>query len=173
MPEYCTIKDVRYALTPDGDKTDKSTAASLPDAQIEDAINEAEDTIRAFIASRYKIVIAEVEDGNEYVSVAPKPLRGWCRDLAAFLAALTFRRNKDLGEDDPIRLRWAMVMGFLKDVRDGKMDLDLPGPDDDTDSQGVHVENLYQGKLFGMEDVGLGYDGSHTQRFEPYRNQWS
>lgn len=176
MGNYCSVRDVRLALTPRADSTNTvETAAGLPDWQIEDAIAEAEGVVDSFIATRYTITTVEVEETdpeNPLTTwvwvVAPSPLRGWTRDIAAFLAALTFRKNKDLGEDDPIRLRYNHVMMMLKDVRDRKMDLTLPAADGG-DDQGVHVENLYDGKMFEFEDVGLGYEGRSAQYYAPLR----
>lgn len=177
MGTYCTVRDVRLALTPSGDPADGSTGAGLPDWQIEDAINEAEGTINAFIATRYSIITIEVDEVNPedpletwVWTVAPSPIRGWTRDIAAYLCALTYRRNKDLAEDDPIRLRYNMVLGFLLAVRDRQMDISLPV--NETDDQGVHVENLYEGDLFSLEDFGLGHEGRYSmaQRFIPLRS---
>ncbi len=176
MGEYCTVRDVRVALTPNGVGDNSGTAAELEDWQIENAITEAEGVVSSYIASRYTIYSEEVEELNPedpeevWLSVvAPEPVRSWTRNIAAYLAALTYRRNKDLTEDDPIRLRYTHTMENLVAVRDGRMDLDLPGTEVDT--SGVHVENLYTGDLFGLEDVGLGYAGSgQAQRYWPYRD---
>jgi phage gp36-like protein len=169
MGEYCTIRDVRLALTPSADAEAKDTAASLPDWQIEDAISEAEGWVNTYILARYTIPSVEVSenppedvpDAGILVSfVAPSPVRGWTRDIAAYLATLTFRKHKDLGKDDPVRLRYAMVVALLEAIRDGKSDLPsatFPPADVDSTSQGVHVENLYEGKLFSPDDFGLGY----------------
>lgn len=176
MSEYCTVRDVRNALTPDGSVSDTATAASLDDWQIEDQINEAEGIVASYISQRYTITSEEVEEPNPedpeevWVSfVAPDPIRAWTRNIAAYLSALVYRKNKDLTEDDPIRLRYTLTMENLKAVRDGLMDIDLPGTE--TGGSVVHVENLYEGDLFGMEDVGLGYVGSSSsQRLWPYRD---
>lgn len=174
MSTYCTVRDVRAALTPGADASpeQKDTAAGLADWQIEDAILEAEGTLLAYIATRYVITTDEVEEedpdnpGDFWVStVAPSPIRGWTRNIAAFLAALTFRKNKDLGEDDPIRLRYRHTMTMLEAVRDRKMDLPLGGAS--ADDQGVHVENLYEGHLFDMVDVGLAQEGYSPQVYIP------
>ena len=185
MPTYCTVQDVKLALAPVSEwaDDDDSTAVSLPQDQIEDAINEAEAIVKSHLLVRYVItpaqtvqIVLPVGDPpvEEDVMAAPQPVRYWTRDIAAFLATLTHRKGKDLGEDDPIRLRYNMVMGFLMAVRDHKMNLDLPvvGSDAGADG-GVTVVNLYEGKLFDLEDVGLGFGNQDRQRFEPYRNQWS
>jgi hypothetical protein len=157
------------ALTPSAfADDDDNTAAELPDWQIEDAILEAEGSIDAVLKSRYTITTYELEEENPenpgeiwVTTVAPPPVRGWTRDIAAFLAALTFRKNADLGEDDPIRLRFTMVRNFLNDIRDNRLSLNLPNLETPIPGQGVHVENLYDEELFHMEDVGLPPEG-HT-----------
>lgn len=172
MGTYCSVRDVRLALTPSALPDDEGqTGTELPDWQIEDAIEEAEGTINAVLLSRYVITPFEIEVVNPenpletwVFMVAPSPVRGWTRDIAAYLVALTFRKNRDLAEDDPIRLRWLMVKGLLDDVRDGKLRLDLPIPSEPLTDQGVHVVNLYDGKLFDLSDVGLEYDGQSRQR---------
>lgn len=183
MGSYCTVRDVRTALTPNAVETAEErpeTAAGLPDWQIEDAILEAEGVVNSYIATRYTITPIDVtNEANpdadppapfDPFKTAPSPLRGWTRDIAAYLATLTHRQNKDIGDDDPVRLRFNLVMGFLKDVRDRSMNLPLPVADA-TDDQGVYVENLYEGRMFGLDDVGLGYEGRSSQRFIPrYRD---
>lgn len=164
---YCTVEDVRNALAPSSDwSSPNQTAATLEDSQIEDAIAEAEGEIDLYIGRRYKVVEAIV-DGE---SIAPKPIRMWTRTVAAYLAALTFRKNKDLSEDDPIRLRYERVMRMLEAVRDRKAD--LPITPVDTDDQGVYVENLNDFSFFELEDVGLGVYGHYSQHIEPSR-RWS
>lgn len=170
MSEFCSIRDVRIALTPGGSSEGQETAASLEDWQIEDAINEAEGVVRLHVLSRYTIPVSEIvedlpetpEEGDvETVTVAPYPVRGWTRNIAAYLATLTFRKNKDLTEDDPVRLRYASTLADLVSVLEGRFDLneeDFPLPDD-VGGGTVHVVNQYEGKLFGPEDFGLGYAG--------------
>lgn len=166
MYTYCSLRDVRAALTPGALATDKETAASFADWQIADAIEEAEGIVNAHVLSRYTIPTEEVEEPNPddpsetwVWVVAPSPVRGWTRDIAAWLVTLTHRKSKDIGEDDPIRLRYLMVLGMLEAIRDYKGS--LPGsifpPADEDSTASVHVENLYEGKLFDAEDFGLGY----------------
>lgn len=168
MYSYCTLRDVRAALTPGALSTDKETAASFDDWQIEDGIEQAEGIVNAHVLTRYTIPTSEIEvedpdnPGNTWVfMVAPSPVRGWARDIAAWLVSLTFRKSKDIGEDDPIRLRYEAAIDMLEAIRDRKAT--LPGsvfpPVDEAESQvGVSVFNLYEGRLFGPEDFGLGYD---------------
>lgn len=178
MSTFCTARDVRLALTPNAEEAEPArpeTAAYFQDYQIEDAILEAEGIVAAHIAARYVIVTGEVEEINPddpmetwVWVVAPSPIRAWTRDVAAYLASLTFHKHKDIEEDDPIRLRFKMVMDNLIAVRDRKMSIDLP-PAGDGGASGVTVVNMYEGKLFGLEDVGLDYEGRSAQRIWPLR----
>jgi hypothetical protein len=151
---YSLVEDVRNALTPGGSSSDTTTAASFSDAQIEDAINEADSIIDTHISLLYDIP----QDPDEAL-VAVEPVRWWSRDIAAYLATLTFKRSKDIPADEPIRLRFALVMSLLVAIRDGKASVELPPADGGSE---VVVQNLYTGYLFGPEDFGLapaGYSG--------------
>lgn len=168
MATFCTVHDVRWALIPGGvdpvaANPRGETAASLEDWQITDAINEAEGIINSFVASRYIVTPFEVEEVNPaneletWVNmVAPAPIRGWTRSLAAWLATLTFHQSKDVEEDDPVRLRYDMVMKMLTAVKDGSIQLPLPPNGNEDGSFGVYAENIYDGKLFDLQDFGLG-----------------
>lgn len=169
MAAYCTPADVRAALTPGGVSDDDQTAASLPDWQIADAIDEAESIVNIYTGD-YSIVPVEVvdqdpDDPNNVppYTVAPSPIRRWTRDIAAYLATLTFRKGKDLTPDDPIRLRFAIVMALLADVRSNATILPLP-PAEGTSGDDVEIFNLYEGTLFGPEDFNLTRSGQDVQR---------
>lgn len=182
---YSTAYDVRLALTPGASATDLETAAHLTNSQIEDAINEADGVINTYISQWYTVVLATVENPEPVpdpipdppppaeVQVAPAPVRAWSRDIAAYLATLTFFKNKEVTEDDPVRQRYLMVLGMLRDIRDRKsiLDPDVFPPNPDTaNGQGVTVVNTYEGKLFGPEDFGLAPEGaSNPQILWPYR----
>lgn len=171
MASYCTAADVRAALTPGGTVAadDDQTAASLEDWQLNDAIDEAEALVNAYTRdytiTPVEVLDAEPDDPNNTppFTVAPTPIRRWTRDIAAYLAALTYRRNLDLGVDDPIRLRFALVMSLLNDVRNNVTTLPLP-PAEGTVTDGVEIFNLYEGTLFGPEDFNLTTATSSTQR---------
>lgn len=160
MDAYCTVRDVRLALTPGADETNAETAANLEDFQLQDAIDEAQGIVDAHLLSRYQIIVFEIEEVNPedpletwVYEVAPAPVRGLTRDIAAYLAALTFRKNLDLEKDDPIRLRYAMAEAMLTLIRKGELDLTLPGVEGG--DGGITVVNLYEPAMFTMEDVGL------------------
>ena len=168
---YCTVFDVRTALTPGASQSGTSgkaaTAASLADWQIEDAIAEATGTVSSML-SRYAVTETEQQvitgidvDGDPTTApdtVAPYPVRAWTRNIAAYLATLTFKQNQDLKEDDPVRLRYIMTMGQLQAVHDGALDIPDLEPSEEV-NQGVHVENTYEGQLFSPEDFLLTPEG--------------
>lgn len=166
---YSSVIDVRLALTPGAKSDDKETAAGFADSQLIDAIAEADGVIKTYLNRYYTIPTANVEVPdpastvqdplpNITVVAAPYPVRGWSRDIAAYLAQLTFRKHKDLPEDDPIRLRFGMAMANLDLVRKRGILLDptdFPPTDTGASQSGVFVENTYEGKLFDAEDFGL------------------
>ena len=171
MGTYCTVKDVRTALT---SGAVAENAASLEDWQIEDAIDQAEGTVNAFLSLRYVIPVpvTEIEEddpdnpGNVLVNeVAAAPIRYWTRDIAAWYCVLTHRMSKDISEDDPIRLHRNEAVELLTAVRDRKSNLAIPlVPVDEGGSQ-VEIFNLYEGNLFGPEDQNLTIDSSQTQHY--------
>lgn len=151
---YSLIADVRNALSPDGSQ-DPSTAASLSDAQLQDAIAEADGVIDAYVGSRYQIVQDATVPG-----AATSPVRWWSRSIAAYYAQLTWSRNQDVPEEDPVRQRYESVMTLLKAVNDGSIQLPLV-PLGGVDTSDVFVYNLYDGNLFepsmfGLDRVGCG-----------------
>jgi phage gp36-like protein len=144
---------VRNALAP-GASEDTDTAASFDDAQLNDAIKEADSVVDTYVYSLYSIPMDP--DATPPSSVAVYPVRAWSRDIAAYLATLTFRKSKDMLPDDPVRLRYLYVMEILQKIADGSLRPNLPPPASDVNTgQGVFVYNLYPGRLFTAADVFL------------------
>ena len=158
---YCTVEDVRNALTPGAVYTDPSTAAQLQNGQIEDAIRQADSRINGYLPAGYVAPTVTLENADV---VGVPPFRYWSRDIAAYLATLTYRRSKDLSQDDPVRLRYTDTMLELQLVAKGVFELPpstAPGGPLDGD---VFVYNQYQGQLFGPEDFALApSSGGMTQ----------
>lgn len=149
---YSSPADVRNALAP-GASEAVDTAASLADDQITDAIKEADGVVDTYIYALYGI-----PQDPDNLDVAIFPVRGWSRDIAAYLATLTFRKSKDMEENDPVRLRYNQVISLLQKIADGELQPNLPQPATPPDgygSQGAFVYNLYPGKLFTAADVFL------------------
>lgn len=157
---YSTVFDVRNALTPGADSADSTTAAMLQDDQIEDAILEADAMIDTYLATGYAVptvdITRTVESVEKTFTVGKGPFRWWSRDIAAYLATLTYRRNKDIAEEDPIRLRFAMVLTMLEGIKSGETTIPV---DDDGNlgqtGQDVFAYPYYEGNLFDTESFGL------------------
>lgn len=151
---YCSVQDVREALTPGGLATDPTTGASLSDAQIQDAIAEADATIDSYIGRFYTTpVIADPANTTR----APAPIWTWSRNIAAYLATLTFRRGQELPPTNPVALRYAATMTALTAVRDGKATLPLQENSQGTGAVGMAgaAINPYTGNLWSSEDWDL------------------
>ena len=170
---YCTVADVRNALTPGGDASRPGgTAASLEDPQIEDAIREADGIIDMHLSLRYKVPMLELseiltDDNDVEVTVTyivgQQPARYWSRNIAAYLATLTFSRNRNMPEDEPVRLRYNQTMAQLIAVRDGRANLPFPAPDGESPAgSDIGVFNQYEGTLFGPSDFHIGPGGSYS-----------
>lgn len=148
---YSSPADVRNALTPVADVAVPDTATTFEDAQIEDAIKEADGNIDTYLGGKFS-----VSQDPDLPAVAIYPARAWSRDIAAYLVTLTYRKSKDLQPDDPIRLRFLWVMDILEKIANGDLLPNLPPPVDPGPGlgpQGAFVYNLYHGKLFTMADV--------------------
>jgi len=163
MP-YSSPIDVRNALTPGAASTDPSTAGGLSDEQIDDAIAQADARINGYLPADYTVPMITLEND---LQVASSPFRFWSRDIAAYLATLTYKRNKDVPLDEPVRLRYTDTMADLLAVSRGTYQL----PDDgvtDGDLGEVFVYNQYEGQLFGPSDFYLapvtGYGMTEYQR---------
>lgn len=154
---YSQPVDVRNALAPgvwaapdDGPPPRTGTAADLSDAQLADAIAEADGLIDAYLGGRYATPVDPV--GGQ----APAPVRWWSRDIAAYNATLTNRKGKDLSPTDPVALRYAQTMSALTATRDGKSSLSLPQNAGPGGTSGAATPlNPYSGQLFGPTDFDL------------------
>lgn len=143
---YATVEDVRLALVAGGVTTDASTAASLSDADIADSLREAGSFVETYVASRFT--------WDRTATPAIDPIRWLTRDVAAYLATLTYRRGKDLAETDPIARRYNHALRTLVDISTGKVTIVDPTAPAETAGE-PEAFNLYQGNLFGPEDFGL------------------
>lgn len=129
---YSQVGDVREALTPGAGTTGTNTAADLSDDQITDAIAEADAVIGGFVGGTY--------------TTPPSLVTYWSRDIAAFLATLTWRKSKDVSNDDPIVRRYQLALLQLQGIAKGNT---LVPPPDQSNNEGVgYVSNQYDGSLF-------------------------
>lgn len=144
MP-YTDPTDLRLALAPAGD-TGPATAASLTDAELADAIGEAQQEVDARLSDQYGVPFAD--------GAVPALVAQVTRDLAAFKATLVHRRGNPLDSRDPVWLRYEHALSLLRQM--GRGEVDLPGVADTASSGEAAVVNPYEGTLFGLSDFGLG-----------------
>lgn len=147
---YSTPADVRAALVPGGGATvpdpKSNTAADFDDPQLQDAISEADARVDSYLAALYVTPVTET-------SATVKALS---RDIAAYLATLTYRKGKDLQDADPVIRRYNDAIGFLKDAAAGRVTLTIPTNSGDTATgEAGDALNRYTGDLFSQCDVDL------------------
>jgi phage gp36-like protein len=133
---YSTVKSVRQALAPgfaldNPPNPPSNTAADLSNEQLTDAIAEADARINTYIGGRYATPVAADDSGN-----TPAPVNYWSRDIAAYLALLTWRKTQPVNQQDPVALRAAQALVELTSVRDGKTNLPLPENTSDVGESG-------------------------------------
>lgn len=158
MP-YSTPAAVRTAVAspenPDNPPaTPTHTAADLDNATLIDAIAEADATIDEYLSGTYVTPVPNDETSN----AVPHPVDYWSRNIAAYLATLTFRKSKDLTDNDPIVRRYTATMQALTAIRDGKAFVKLTEIDSGVDTGVVGAGpavNPYSGNLFGADDFDL------------------
>jgi phage gp36-like protein len=141
---YCSVADVRIALTQAGSATGSNTAADMDDVTISDSIYEASGVIDGYIGGSY-----------QPSDTVPPIVTFWCRDVAAFLATCTWRKSKDFAAMDPVWLRYQWVLGQLNGLGAGSIVLPGGGPSNPTGSSGATVVNPYPCTLFTPCDFDL------------------
>lgn len=151
---YSTPAMVRQALVPtaDGSLPDPPThtAADLTNAQLQDAINEADAMIDGYIGGFYAVPVSAVNGAT------PHPLDYWSRNLAAYAATCTFRGSMDFADTDPVARRYRETVGALKDVSGGRLRLQLPqnvGPN--AAAGAAPPVNPYIGDLWTPDDFDI------------------
>lgn len=142
MP-YTTPDDVKAVLARD-DTADSGTAASLDVDRLTQAIVDAETEVDGKLKVRYT---------TPFSDPVPEMVAQITRDIAAYLADLTFRQGRDFSSDlDPVYLRYKRAQDNLKGLVDGTFTLEPVGA---TSALTGAVFNPYDGKLFEMSDFGL------------------
>lgn len=153
---YSTPEMVRKALVSSSDGTVPDTlthtAADFSDAQISDAIAEADALIDGYLGGFYATPVAQ--SGTPLA--IPHPVDYWSRNIAAYTATLTHRGSQDFSDQDPIYRRYVATMEALKAVSAGKMTLQIPTNTTAT-SGGMAgpAYNPYAGTLFTVDDFDV------------------
>lgn len=147
---YATPDDVRKVLSPTGAEGDMQTAAGYPDAVLADAIKRAEAKVHTYLAKRYTIPVDVAKYDTDGV------LNDWTSVIAAFFATLTFSQGQDVGDDDPVRLRYNDTMKTLDRIQSGNLSPAWP-IESTNDTNNMTVVNRYAGSdLFQPRDFDLG-----------------
>lgn len=151
---YSTPSMVRMALVPSSNGTlpnpASNTAADLTDAQLTDAIAEADALIDSFIGGYYAVPVAAVN------SAIPHPIDFWSRTIASYYATLTYRQGMDFTDVDPINRRYKDTLGALQAVSAGKLRLQIPeNTSGNSATMPGQVINPYVGELWTPDDFSL------------------
>lgn len=150
---YSTPNDVRNVLAPgvwpvpeDEQPPKTGTAADLSDDQITEAIKRGDNLIDTYIGGKYATPVAE----------PPVGLVQWSASAGAYYATLTYRRGKDLSDQDPVVRQFALLMQMLQGVASGKLTLPIPANTQPGATTGVGPPvNSYSGDLFSSSDFNL------------------
>jgi phage gp36-like protein len=144
-----------------------STAASLSTDQLTAAINSAGSEIDARLAHQYKVPFRPLPD-------TPPLIVEIARDIAAFLADLTFRQDVDYtSENEPILLRHRRAQSLLDMLAGGTISLTGAEPTEPVARplEPYTAVNPYHGDLFTLRDFDLGYETSRYPQY-PTRMDW-
>jgi phage gp36-like protein len=150
---YSTVSMVRLALVPSSTGSLPSqptnTAADLSDAQISDAIAEADSLIDGYLGKFYTVPVA---------SPTPHPVDYFSRNIAAYNATLSYRGSQDFSDDDPVARRYRATMDALKQISNGAVflgQLIAKNTGDTAPTGAAPAYNPYQGDLWTPDDFDL------------------
>jgi phage gp36-like protein len=148
MSQYVTEEEVRLVLSRNKDDV-AGNAASLDDANMRDQIEEAQTRVDSKLATVYKTPFEPV----------PTMIRNITRDIAAYLADLTFREFRDYGSElNPVYLRYKDAIKQLDEIAAGKIVIPGNPPPDD-------------GAQAGSNEVVAVFGGELELDYDPYRNR--
>ena len=147
MTSYVTPTELRQILSPDADPTaDTSSASSMSDAELQEAIDEAQTEVDAKLAARYTVPFSSI----------PPIVEKLTRDIAAWLATLVFRRGDPIDPNDPVQLRYNRAQANLLSIQSGKTELTTTTGPVSEDTAVPEVVNQFDGDLFTPDDFALG-----------------
>jgi phage gp36-like protein len=168
---YVTPEEVRGVLSFAG-ASDTRSAAGVTDPQLISAIEDARTEIDARLAVRYPTPFDDPASAEKPVPPVVKRIN---RDMAAYLATLTFLKGAPMADGHPVALRNGSAQSLLQGIATGKITLDLPGglPADqpaENKPGGATVVNRYEGAMFTPGSFGIGpaINGEGNQLGRPY-----
>lgn len=146
MP-YVTPGEIRAVLAPDPSQP-SGTPGELSDSTLESRIATAEAQVNAALGARYTV---------PFVDPPPRLVVDITGAIAAYLAALTYRKSVDITATDPLNLRFQWAVGLLAALNAGKADLPIAAGVP-TRATGAAVIQPYTGEMFPADSFGLGRD---------------
>lgn len=151
MP-YTDAESVREVL---GGVGDTATAASLPDPDILNAIEEAQAEVDARVSGA-----PWGDEGG--ATTAPQIVQLVTQDVAAYLATLRHRRGDPLPGGHPVLLRYQRAHELLGEMAKGNLEV---GPEDEATASGsAAVVNAWSGNLWEPSDLGMDYGAPRAER---------
>ena len=115
---YSTVADVRLVLDATGDPADQESPNPTDDDSFTDAITQADGEVDLYLSARYTVPVTSS-------SPAAEPVRTWSRVIAAYNIYMSWHKGQPIDPNDPMRLRYARVIGLLQAVAAGTFD--VPG----------------------------------------------
>lgn len=117
MPDYCTPDEVVDVLTRNAAEVE-GNAASVDGEVVTKAIADAQAEIDSRLATKYTVPFSPV----------PPLVASIAQDIAAYLADLIFRENRDYSTElSPIYLRYQRAQAQLGRLQTGEAVIPLPG----------------------------------------------
>lgn len=163
MPDYCTLDEVVDVLTRNAAEVE-GNAASVDGEVVAKAIADAQAEIDSRLATKYTVPFNPV----------PALVASIAQDIAAYLADLTFRENRDYQTElSPIYLRYQRAQAQLGRLQTGEAVIPQEGGDPENPPEtgsGLRVAAAYSrpALIDGCEfDIRLGCSPYQAPHWSP------
>lgn len=123
-PELLYASTDALKLVLDSTDAGTGTAAQLSGEQLELALTAATDRVSLYA-------------NTEFTDPVPSLITSLTLDLAAWWATTYYLKQKDMGPNNPVVLRYTEAMKVLEAARKGEVNLLGPGADDVADTSGT------------------------------------
>lgn len=119
MPNYCDIDEVENILSEDGvtNRTDDSPESVRADSEVTACIEQATSIINGYLSRRYS-----------FSALATSTWIKWC---CAYLSACRLAKRRANACPEPIAAECRQYLDWLKEIRDGVMDVPEIAPEVD------------------------------------------
>jgi hypothetical protein len=146
MTLYSDVTTLRLILNSTDQGT--GTAAQLSDAQLTQALQAGTDRVSTYAGTVYDPAAAPGTAGWMPGIAADLTL-----DIAAWYATTVYLKQKDMGANHPVQLRYTEAMKILESVRKGEISLDVATEA----AASAKIINRIPG-VFTPDDSDTGYD---------------